>query len=191
MNNNLTILKFFVEHKDEGFTIKKVAETLKMNYRIIYEEIMALEKEQLIKIIKQGNSKVCTFKYTYHSKMVEIEDARKQELHKEIQLIYNRIREIQNPYYTLLLFGSYANKTNKKGSDIDLCFISDNKNMRKELNSITGITPLNIHLQEFTSEEFSSMLKSKEFNVGNEILKNNIILHGMEAFYEMINNVKQ
>lgn len=35
------------------------------------------------------------------------------------------------------------------------------------------------------------MLKSKEFNVGNEIVKNNIVLHGIENFYEMINHVKQ
>ncbi|MBI4016521.1 MAG: nucleotidyltransferase domain-containing protein [Candidatus Aenigmarchaeota archaeon] len=91
----------------------------------------------------------------------------------------------------MILFGSCASKTSQKGSDIDLCLITDNEKISKEVQSIVGITPLNIQLQDFSSQEFLVMLKSKEFNVGNEIVKNNIVLYGIEAFYEMVNNVKQ
>ncbi|MEK6857917.1 MAG: nucleotidyltransferase, partial [Nanoarchaeota archaeon] len=63
--------------------------------------------------------------------------------------------------------------------------------INKEINSILSITPINVHLQEFTSKEFLTMLKSKEVNVGNEIVKNNVILHNIESFYELVNNVKQ
>lgn len=193
MNNNLKVLKLFVDNKDKNFTIKKAAEALKINYRIAYEEAIALEKEELIRIAKHGNSKVCEFNYQYHSKIAEIEESRKQELfrNKDIKLIYRRIKEIKNPFYILVLFGSYANKTNKKGSDIDLCLITDNPDINKEVQSILSVTPVNIHLHDFTSEHFLLMLKSKESNVGNEIAKNNIILHGIEAFYELVNNVKQ
>ena len=193
MNNNLKILKHFVDNKDRTFTIKKAAEAIKINYKIAYEEITKLEKDNLIKIVRHGNAKVCTFNYRYHSKIVEIEEIRKQELfkNKDIKLIYNRIKEIKSPFYCLILFGSHANKTNKKGSDIDLCLITDNEKINKEVQSILNITPINVHLQDFISEHFLAMLKSKEFNVGNEIAKNNIILHGIESFYEMVNNVKQ
>jgi len=191
MNNNLTILKFFVEHKDGKFTIKKVSETLKINYKIAYEEILDLEKEGLIKVFKQGNSNICAFNYKYDSKLVEIEEARKEKLSKDIKLIHDRIKEVKSPFYSLVLFGSHANKTDNKNSDIDLCLVADNKSVNKQVGDMLSITPLNIHLQEFTSEEFLQMLKSKESNVGNEIVKNNIILSGMEAFYELVNNVKQ
>lgn len=193
MNNNLKVLKLFVDNKDKTFTIKKVAEALKINYRIAYEEIIELEKEELIKITKHGNSKVCAFNYKYHSKIVEIEEIRKQELfkNKDIQLIYKRIKEVKSPFYVLVLFGSFTNKTNVKGSDIDLCLITDNPEINKEVNTMLSITPISIHLQEFTSKQFLLMLKSKESNVGNEIVKNNIILYGVESFYELVNNVKQ
>lgn len=193
MNNNLKVLKLFVDNKDKSFTIKKTAEALNINYKIAYEEIIKLEKDNLIKINKHGNAKVCMFNYRYHSKIVEIEEIRKQKLfkNKDIKLIYNRIKEVKSPFYCLLLFGSYANKTSQKGSDIDLCLITDNEKINNEVQSMLSITPLNAHLQRFTSEHFLSMLKSKEFNVGNEIVKNNITLHGIESFYEMINNVKQ
>ena len=193
MKNNLIVLKLFVDNKDRTFTIKKAAEALKINYKIVYEEIMKLEKEGLIEITKQGNSKVCSFNYKYHSKTVEIEETRKQGLfkNKDIKLIYKRIKEAKSPFYCMVLFGSYANKTNQKGSDIDLCLITDNQEINKAAQAILSITPINVHLQDFTSEQFLAMLKSRESNVGNEIVKNNIILYGIEAFYEMVNNVKQ
>ena len=59
------------------------------------------------------------------------------------------------------------------------------------MNAILSVTPLDIHLQEFTSKDFLTLLKSRENNVGNEIVRNNVVLHGMEAFYELVNRVKQ
>lgn len=191
MNNNLKILRFFVENKDEGFSIKNVAERLKMNYRIAYEEITELGSEGLIKIVKQGNSRICSFNYVFDGKVVEIERIRKKGLSSDVQLISDRIREIKKPFYSLMLFGSHASNKNTKGSDIDLCLITDDKKINKEVNELLSITPIEVHLQEFTSEQFRQMIRLKESNVGNEIVKNNIILHGMEAFYELVNDAKQ
>jgi len=196
MNNNLKVLKLFIDHKNRTFTIKRAAETLKMNYRIAHEEITKLEKETLIKITRHGNSKVCEFSYKYHSKIVEVEEIRKQSLlntskNKDIWLIFKRIKEVKSPFYCLVLFGSHADKTTRKGSDIDLCLITDSPEVNKEVHSILEITPIDVHLQEFSSKQFLSMLKNKEGNVGNEVVKNNVILYGIEAFYELVNNVKR
>lgn len=190
MSNTLKVLKFFVDHKESTITINKVAKALRMNYRIVYEEVLSLEKENILRITKIGNANICQFKYKYNSKVVEIEDIRKEEVckNKDIALIYKRMSEIKNPFYVLILFGSYANKSQTRHSDIDLCLITDNKIVSEEVNTIVQITPLKIQLQEFSSQEFQSMLKSKQFNVGNEIVKNNIIVHGLETFYELVNN---
>ena len=193
MNNNLKVLMLFAENKERAFTIKKAAEALKMNYRIAYEEVMKLEKEGLITMTKHGNANVCAFHYTYTSKIVEIEEIRKRELfrNKDIRLVYKRVKEVKRPFYCLLLFGSYANKTSRKGSDIDLCLITDDPEVTREVQALLGITPVNVHLQDFTSGDFLAMLKSREFNVGNEIVKNNVILYGTEIFYRMVDDVKQ
>lgn len=193
MNNNLKVLKLFVDNKDKPFTINKAAQALRINYKIAYEEVRKLEKEGLLQITKQGNANICIFAYQYHSKIVEIEERRKEELfrNKDIKLIYRRIKEVKSPFYCFLLFGSYASKTNKKSSDIDLCIITDNEEINKEIHSILSITPLPLHLQNFSSKEFKLMLESKKENVGNEIVKNNLIFQGIEGFYEMVNHVKQ
>src|SRR3989344_6982798 len=108
MNNNLKVLNLFVCNKDAVFTIKKAAEALKINYKIAYEEVMKLEKEALIKIVKHGNSNLCSFNYKYHNKIVEIEEIRKQELfrNKDLKLIHKRLREVKIHFYFLVLFAS-------------------------------------------------------------------------------------
>jgi predicted nucleotidyltransferase len=193
MNNNLTVLKFFVENKDAAYSIKKVSELLKINYRIVYEEIMDLAREELIQVTKQGNAQICKFNYAYNAKLVEIEQVRMQEVFRntDIKLICHRMRNVKNPFYCLILFGSFANKKNKKESDIDLCLITDNDTIKNQVNDMVSITPIDIHLQVFTAEQFLQMHRSKESNVGNEIVKNNIILHGIEEFYELVNNVNK
>ena len=190
MNNNLKVLKLFVDNKEKSFSIRKAAKALRMNYRIAYEEIMKLKREGLITMDKYGNANICSFSYHYHSKIVEVEGTRKGKLSEDIQLISKRMSELKSSFYCLILFGSHANKTNTKTSDIDLCIITDQAKTLQEAQALLRITPLPVHLQDFTSEQFMAMLKSKEPNVGNEIIKNNIILHGMEAFYEMVNRVK-
>lgn len=193
MNNALKTLKLFVDNKDSKFTIKKVAEALEMNYRIAHEEVTKLEKEGLIKVTKIGNSKVCEFSYVFDSRIAEIEEIRKSELfkNKDLQVMYLRIKEVESPFYCLALFGSYASKTNKKHSDIDLCLVTDYPEINRKTNSVISLLPMNIHLLEFTSQEFLAMLRNKNFNVGNEIVKNNIILYGIESFYELISHAKQ
>ena len=87
------------------------------------------------------------------------------------------------------MFGSYAKKTQTKHSDIDLLFIvpdSEEERMEKEIQTITRLLPLNLHTNIFTETDFKHMKNSKEITVGSEAMKNNIILHGIETYYEMI-----
>ena len=95
---------------------------------------------------------------------------------------------MKNPFFVFLVFGSYAKKNQKKGSDIDICLITDDKKINSKIHQIIGLIPLDIHLLDFTVDDFIKMLKTKEDNVGKEIMKNNIILYGIENFYELIKN---
>src|SRR3989338_6160308 len=112
MSNILTLLKHFADNKDKQFTIKKVSETLCMNYRIAYEGIMNLEKKGLITLNKIGNSNVCAFRYSYTSTMIEVEELRKKDVfgNKDILLLSKRIAEVKSPFYSLVLFGSHATR---------------------------------------------------------------------------------
>ena len=191
MKPDIKILKLLVEKKEEKLTIKKIAEALKINYRTAYDVITLLEKENLIQLTRAGNAKICSFNPRYHSKIVETEEIRKQELlkNKNITVMYDVLMKLHSKFYILLVFGSYVKNRQTKHSDIDLMFIvpdAAEESMEKEMQSLVNTLPLNIHLNAFKESDFKAMKNSKESTVGSEAIKSNIILHGVEAYYRMI-----
>lgn len=188
-NNDIPILKLFLEHKEQKYTIKKISELLKINYRIAYETVLNLQKENLLKITKTGNSNQCELTNQFNQKVFCAESERRSELlkNKDLTIILDYYqRNLNSRFYVLLLFGSYAKKTQTKHSDIDLLFIIPNHAEEKEFEQVSSMIPLKIHPHIFKEKEFIAMKNSKKITVGSEALKNNVILYGIENYYEMI-----
>lgn len=186
MDSEIKILKLFLDKKEEKFTIKKIAETIKINYRIAYEQTMKLEKDGLLKIAKIGNSKICEFTSKFDSRVFEAEYLRRKELfkNKDFLIIHNRLAELKFPFIALL-FGSHAKGTANKHSDIDILTIGGGE---KEIQTTLSLLPDKIHLTALNYENFIHMAKSKEFTVVSEALKNNIIVIGIEEYYRLLSN---
>ncbi len=188
MKNQLKILKYFIEHKESSISINQLARILDLNYRIAFEDANKLKNEGLLQISKVGNTNQCRFNYKYDGKIWMVEDSRRNTLlkNKNIKVIFDRVNDVENPFFTLLLFGSYANNKSKKYSDIDLCLITDVTQLNAKIKQIVRLLPLNIQLLDFTVDEFRSMLDTKKQNVGKEIVNNNVVLHNIEGFYGII-----
>ncbi|MEK6936566.1 MAG: nucleotidyltransferase domain-containing protein [Nanoarchaeota archaeon] len=187
MKNEVKILKFLLNNKENKFTIKKIAEAIEINYRIAYEKVFILEKEGLIKITKAGNSNLCEFTNKFNEIVFQAEYERKKDLfkNKNFLILHNRLLEL-NFSFIALLFGSQARGTANKHSDIDILTISENE---KELKTIISLLPEKIHLTNVSYVNFINMAKSREFTVVSEAIKNNIILIGIEEYYRLLNNV--
>ncbi|MBI5881320.1 nucleotidyltransferase domain-containing protein [archaeon] len=189
MKSQPKIIKFFADHKDEHFSINSVAKFLKLNYRIAFEEIKKLESDETLAVKKFGNTNQCSFNYHFNEKVLTVENEKRDSLlkNKDIKALYDRLIGLKNPFFICLVFGSYAKGSQTKHSDIDLCIITDNEEVKRKAEQIIRTLPLKIHLLSFTTKEFASMLKTTDQNVGKEIVKNNIILKDVESFYEMVN----
>ena len=188
MKAEIKILKLLLSNKEEIFTIKKIAERLKINYRIAYEKILQLEKEGLIRITKTGNSKMCLFANKFDKKVFEAEYERRNDLfkNKNFLVLYKKLAELQFSFIALL-FGSYAKGNANRHSDIDILTIGGNG---REINSTISLLPQKIHLIHVTYRDFIHMAKSKEFTVISEAIKNNIILIGIEEYYRLLSNAE-
>jgi predicted nucleotidyltransferase len=186
--NNTKILIYMLDHKEEKFTINQLSKKLNLNYRIAHQTIKSLEKEQLIKTEKAGRSLLCSLTYKFNEKLFSAEYQRTQKLlkNKTFKVIHKRFSEIQQNFI-LLLFGSQAKKQADKHSDIDLLAITENE---KEIKETAELMPLNIHLTTTTYNSFIQMIKSNELTVGSEVLKNNIILIGIEDYYRLLKNAQ-
>ncbi len=188
METDTKILRLLIGNKEKKFTIKKIAEALKINYRIAYERSAVLEKERLLKITRVGNSKICEFAGMFNNKVYEAEYMRRMNLfkNKNFLIIRNRLAEL-NFVFVLLLFGSYAKGTANKHSDIDILAIGGDE---KEIRATLSLLPDKVHLTHVTPEAFIHMAKSREFSVVSEAIKNNIILIGIGEYYRLLKNAE-
>lgn len=186
----IRILKYLIENNSKKFSIREISTNLKLDYKNTYNTIQKLKKENLINLKKIGQSSQIQFNFNFNEKILKIEILRKENLlkNKNLKLIQKKIDDLNYPFLIVLVFGSYVKKNKNKNSDIDLCVICDNKKIIKQLYEKLTILSLEIDLNEFTIDEFKSMLKTTEFNVGLEIKNNNIILKGIENYYNLIRN---
>jgi hypothetical protein len=51
-----------------------------------------------------------------------------------------------------------------------------------------SLIPLDVHLSNFSSNEFLSMLKTTDFNVAKEAARDGVVLFGIEDYYRLIKN---
>lgn len=163
-----------------------------MDYKNVYSIVKRLEKESIVKLEFFGHSIRITLIQQMHPIIFEAEYNRQKELLKDknLAVMLDTFKNaLKSKYYVLLVFGSYAKKTQAKSSDIDLMFIVPNESeeqFEKDVNRVARSLPLPIHQLVFSEKQFLDMFESNEPNVVHEALKNNIILYGIETLYSLI-----
>lgn len=172
MYKELSILKWFFENPTGEYHIREIARLAKSNHMTVRKYLNNFVKEELL-IRKQSklyigysanfkDKKFLNLKIYYN-----LESLRKSEIIESLKEFYD--------YPAIILFGSYANATNTKESDIDLCIIS---NIKKEfkLEKYENILNRKISLHLFGEQEFKNM-KNKNPELLNNIC-NGIKLSG-------------
>jgi predicted nucleotidyltransferase len=189
-NEIIEILKLLIEHKNEKFSIRKIALLRKINYKSAYIALNQLEKEGIVNLEKQGNNTSCSFNGNFNNLVFKAEYERREKLfkNKDFLVTYNQLSELNFPFI-LLLFGSHAKGTATKSSDIDFLLIS-NDNEEKAIKTKLDLLPYDIHVTHVNYDSLIRMAKSVEFNVVNEAIKKNIILVGIEDYYRLLKNAR-
>lgn len=199
INNIEKIFRYFALNLNKSLTIRQLSTETKIPYMTLNRIIKKLEKRDLITTKNVGNSIVCSLNKSniitkqhiilasesFSSYLLE-----KKPLIKKIQKI---IEEKKPSETSTVLFGSYALGKEQKYSDIDIVFVSNFKGKIKkilnEFKTIEKIHDIEINFMIFTEMQFKEMLKSKEENVGKQILNNHIMLYNPELFWNLVYEV--
>lgn len=182
------ILKFLIENKEFPHSIREISQKLKADYKNTSQALGNLNPETYSKK-KQGNTYLIEFSPNSNIETLSVEEKRKKDFlskNPKLKLIKEDIHKINYPFMIILLFGSFVKSKNTSKSDIDVCIISDNKTKKEELIKQLSLLSLKLEIQEFSTGEFISMIEKRQNNLGHEIVKNNIILYGKEAYYNLI-----
>ena len=181
------ILIYLLENKEKAKTIRQISADLKADYKNTFNALDSLS--HLISKEKFGSNNMIRIKSIPDIGLFSIENKRTNNFlneNKKIELIRKDIESLNYPFFIVLLFGSYIGGTKTEKLDIDLCIISDSKEKTKSLMNKLEILLLNLEIYDFTTEEFESMIQTKKDNVGKEIVKKNIILFGIENYYNLV-----
>ncbi|VVB81593.1 Nucleotidyltransferase domain protein [uncultured archaeon] len=185
----------FIGSPWKSFTFKEIKELCKKSSKsYVFAVLKKLVKEEILREEKAGNvilyiSNLCSLKAQAYSALVAEHLAWNRAL--PYQNLQKAAEKVPTPFYIFIVTGSYAKNAQKKGSDIDVVVIIDDaeeaKSIYAQLRFTCELSVPEIHLYVFRKSEFLEMLLSKQANYGKEIAKNNLILHGAEAYYQIIN----
>jgi len=179
--NTLAILEEFCSDYSKKTYGRQIASKQKVNQKTVSNILNRLEKEGILKYSTEGKNKYYSFNMLNSDvkdviKMVEI--ARKNKFiskHSKLKELFYSLEKRASGM--LIIFGSYANYTHNKSSDLDVLVIGKISDIRD--------------LEEIYKVKIN-VIKSKPENINKqeifvkEIIKNHIILKGVEEFIELI-----
>ena len=168
-------------------SIRVASHAIALDYKNTYNAVQELGPA--VHTEKLGNTNLIKLNLSSNPQIYKVEHIRTETYllkHPKFKLIKEDSVLLNYPFIIVVLFGSYVSGNTSPHSDIDICVIGDNDKKIKELVSKFKLLPLPLEIHEFSSNEFESMLKTKEANIANEIVKKNIILYGIENYYNLV-----
>ena len=129
--------------------------------------VKRIEKERLVALQPFGRAYKIILANTVHPLLFEAEFTRRAETlkNKDFRVMSEYFRRLPSKLFILLLFGSHAKRTQRNGSDIDLMFIVPN------------------HVEPEVDPAQRPRIPDR---IGQEAMMHNIILYGIESYYELI-----
>ncbi len=180
-NNILEILESFSGDYNKKIYGRDIAKKLKMNQKTVSNILNNLEREHILKFSIEGKNKYYYLNNIHPSnkeiiKLIEINRKMKFiEKYKRFNDLFNKL-ESRNEG-VLVIFGSYANFSANEKSDLDVLIVGKHQ----EIKDLEELYNLKINIIKIDKKKFS-----KEDILIKEIIKNHVILKGVEGFIELI-----
>jgi predicted nucleotidyltransferase len=186
MKTELKILKLLITNQQPK-TIREIAKGIRADYKITHTALKILSGKGIIKEDKVGKAILARLESKPSKELFQAEYERREELQRfgDIRILTEIVsKHLRTAYFILLVFGSFAKARQTPNSDIDIMLIVPKIN-EKDAERATSLLPKRIHAIILTETDFIKMKDSREPNVVHEAIKNNVILYGIEQFYEL------
>lgn len=180
-NKTLEILESFVDDYNKWIYGRDIAKKLNMNQKTVSNILNKLEKDNILKFSFEGKNKYYYFNKFNPSikeiiKLIEINRKIKFiEKHKKIKNLFDKLEE--RTKNVLIVFGSYADFSSNKYSDLDILVLGK----IKEIKDLEQLYNIKINVIKINKQKFN-----KNDILIKEIIRNHIILKGSEEFIDLI-----
>ncbi len=186
MDNKLKIMSYLGKNIGKSFTMHELSSLIRIPYATFHRTISKMPDL----IIKERAGKAILIEIKAPNPIIKpylaiSSEEEKKEFLKKSPLISKISSEIESNDI-VILFGSYAKKTENEKSDIDLMIINKGGSKTISFSKYETLFKKKINPIFITEKEFKQMLKEKEENVGKQALSNHIILNNPEKFWELV-----
>lgn len=157
---------------------------------------LALKKfkeENIVKERKIGRSLLYTININNELVFNYIQLINTKKLSKFALRAIERIKEDvekHTSFFSIVIFGSYAIGKQTKDSDLDVAVFIEEENKRKMIETAIKSselkTPLEIHSNVISKEEFLEMLKIDNENLGKQIARKHLSIYNSHIFYSLL-----
>lgn len=177
--NYISIFEEFLRDLSKSITGSEIAKLKNLNQKTVSNILNNLELASLLKSKIQGKNKL--YKLNLNNKEIlanyifAVEHLRTIEFYKQnllIKEVSEKIKPLVNG--SAIIFGSFAKNTQKKGSDLDILIIGTCKETK--INNLSKIYNLDISLKIYNKFKIDHLI--------TEVIKNHIIIKGVEKYYE-------
>lgn len=187
MDNLLKLVYTLGKNIHNEIPIRQLSKESKIPYTTTHRLIR--QNKDLFRIIPKGNIKLVSLNLSDEltKNYLILSERKVSDSYSQKQAKFKVLKkDLPKGDYTLILFGSRADETHRGKSDVDLCIV--NKDGKKNINfsQFEHLYDLEVNPVFFARKEFSAMIKEKEYNLADEIIKKHIILYGEEYFWNMV-----
>lgn len=188
------ILAFLLNNLNKGYAIRELAKAVAQDYKIVFTTAKKMQADGAITIERVSNINRCSPNISHKNVQlfgyVSQRYASRKIPKKITNVLLDTKASVKNPFYILLVFGSYAKGTATPHSDLDLLFIVPDRNSEPQINAAVKksatLSAIRINHVILTTNEFTGALE--EQSVARETYNKHLLIHGGELFYELIQN---
>jgi len=179
--NKLRILSEFSKDYTGRIYGRNIAKKLGMNQKTVSNILNELEKENILKFIQEGKNKYYYLNRFYPNikEIIQLIEIQRKisflEKYKSLKELFQKLEERSEG--VLVIFGSYANFSANEKSDLDVFILGNIKN----IEDLEEIYNLKINVIKSNRDKFD-----KNEHITKEIIKNHIVLKGIENFVDLI-----
>lgn len=161
---------------DKNNHVRAIAKLLGESHSTVLRKLDGLAKLNVVDHYVEGKNKIFFIKENLIAKSFIFEaELNKRiklfEKYPELMIIFEDILE-KTKAKLIVIFGSYAKNIAKKSSDVDIYIETTNNEIKDKIEAINS--NLSVKIGKFNKNSF--LIK--------EIIKNHVIIRGVEEFYE-------
>ncbi|UCG67996.1 MAG: nucleotidyltransferase domain-containing protein [Thermoplasmata archaeon] len=187
LNENVfKVLSLFTGDYQKEVYGREAARELEMIQKSVSNVLLRLENENILRSKIEGRNKVYRLNLSNPALMhilSIVEEEKAVRFRENSGLGRDFVDEIlKSKSPLIIIFGSYADGTQKKNSDIDILALSP---FDADLSDVQKFYKIKASVKEYTEEELKEALKSGDYLI-TEVLKKHIVLVGSDLFVKMV-----